>query len=432
MRAPLIFALLGATSVSAQAGPWAQCGGSSYTGPTSCVSGCSCVYLNEWFSHCKPGSETSSSTSTASASTTSASTTRSSGTSTPTGGGTFATTDGLHFSIDGDTIDYIVGTNAYWLPFLTDNADVDSVFDHLQQTGLKVLRTWGFNDVTSVPSSGTVYFQLHDAGSRSTTINTGADGLQRLDYVVDAAERYGIKLIIPFVNNWNDYGGMNAYVNAYGGDKVGWYTNAQIQSVYRAYIAAIVARYKDSPAIFAWELGNEPRCQGCSTDVIYNWAKDTSAYIKSLDPNHMITTGEEGMGLAAGSDGSYPYTTYEGSDFSRNIAIPDIDFGTFHLYTMDWGVTDNSWGNGWIESHAAACAAAGIPCVFEEYGMKDNHCTAELEWQDTSLATTGMAADLFWQYGQQLSTGNSPNDRYTIYYGTDDWNCAVVDHISQI
>jgi hypothetical protein len=41
------------------------------------------------------------------------------------------------------------------------------------------------------------------------------------------------------------------------------------------------------------------------------------------------------MGLAAGSDGSYPYTTYEGSDFSRNIAIPDIDFGTFHLYTTD-------------------------------------------------------------------------------------------------
>jgi hypothetical protein len=151
---------------------------------------------------------------------------------------------------------------------------VDSVFDHLQQTGLKVLRTWGFNDVNSIPSSGTVYFQLHGAGSKTTTINTGPDGLQRLDYVVDAAERYGIKLIIPFVNNWNDYGGMNAYVNAYGGDKVAWYTNAKIQSVYRAYIAAVVARYRDSPAIFAWELGNEPRCQGCNTDVIYNWTKD--------------------------------------------------------------------------------------------------------------------------------------------------------------
>ncbi|KAL4992988.1 glycoside hydrolase superfamily [Aspergillus recurvatus] len=403
MRFLLSTALLGAACVSAQAGPWAQCGGSSYTGPTSCVSEWSCVYLNEWFSHCKPASGTTSSTLTTTTSTTATSTTttttRSSGTSTSTGRSTFATTDGLHFSIDGKTTGYIAGTNAYWLPFLTNNADVDSVFDHLQQTGLKVLRTWGFNGVNSIPSPGT---------------------------------RYGIMLIIPFVNNWNDYGGMNVYVNVYGGDKAGWYTNSQIQRVYRAYIAAVVARYKESPAIFAWELGNEPRCQGCSTDVIYNWVKDTSANIKSLDPNHMVTTGEEGMGLTTRSDGSYPYTTYEGSDFSRNIAIPDIDFGTFHLYTTDWGVTNNSWGNGWIESHAAACGTAGKPCVFEEYGMKDSHCTAELEWQDISLATTGMAADLFWQYGQQLSTGNSPDDRYTIYYGTEDWNCAVVDHLSQL
>jgi hypothetical protein len=57
MRRFVSIALLGAASVSAQAGPWAQCGGSSYTGPTSCVSGWTCVELNEWFSHCKPGEE---------------------------------------------------------------------------------------------------------------------------------------------------------------------------------------------------------------------------------------------------------------------------------------------------------------------------------------------------------------------------------------
>jgi mannan endo-1,4-beta-mannosidase len=60
--------------------------------------------------------------------------------------------------------------------------------------------------------------------------------------VVSAAEKYGINLIIPFVNNWNDYGGMNAYINAYGGTKTEWYTNEEIQSVYRAYITAVVSR----------------------------------------------------------------------------------------------------------------------------------------------------------------------------------------------
>jgi mannan endo-1,4-beta-mannosidase len=41
------------------------------------------------------------------------------------------------------------------------------------------------------------------------------------------------------------------------------------------------------------------------------------------------------MGLTVGSDGSYPYTNTEGNDFAKNLAAPDIDFGTFHLYVAD-------------------------------------------------------------------------------------------------
>lgn len=96
------------------------------------------------------------------------------------------------------------------------------------------------------------------------------------------------------------------------------------------------------------------------------------------------------------------------------------------------GISDYSWGNGWVRSHAQVCRAAGKPCMFEEYGIREEHCGASLEWQDTCLNTTGMAADLFWQYGEQLSTGLSPDDQYTIYYGSDEWQCAVVDHISEI
>jgi mannan endo-1,4-beta-mannosidase len=197
----------------------------------------------------------------------------------------------LQFSIDGET-KYFTGTNAYWLPFQKVDADVDAVFDHLEQAGLKVLRVWGFNDVNAVPTDGSVYFQVHDTEKGTSIINTGKDGLQRLDYVVSAAEKHGIKLIIPFVNNWKDYGGMNAYVSAYGGSKEEWYTNEKAQGAYHAYIKAVVSRYKTSPAIFAWELGNEPRCSKCSTDVIYDWAAKTSAYIKSLDPNHMVAIGD--------------------------------------------------------------------------------------------------------------------------------------------
>lgn len=202
----------------------------------------------------------------------------------------FPTTSGLEFVIDGEA-GYFPGSNSYWIGFLTNNADVDLVFDHMAESGLRILRVWGFNDVNEVPGEGTVYFQLHQNGN--STINTGEDGLQRLDYVVQSAEQRGIKLIINFVNYWDDYGGMNAYVQAYGGSsKPDFYASQEMQAAYRNYIDAVVSRYTDSPAVFAWELANEPRCNGCETSVLHNWIEETSAYIKSLDSEHMVCIGD--------------------------------------------------------------------------------------------------------------------------------------------
>ena len=240
---------------------------------------------------------------------------------------TFPGKSGTRFTIDGKA-GYFAGSNSYWIGFLTNNADVDTVMDHLSQSGMKILRVWGFNDVTRDPGSGTVWYQMLSASG--SQINTGANGLQRLDYVVKAAESKGVKLIINFVNYWDDYGGMNAYVQAFGGSKTGWYTNAKAQAQYQAYIKAVVSRYINSPAIFAWELANESRCSGCSTDVITKWATTTSAYIRSLDANHMITLGDEGFGIPG--DSSYPYGTSEGVDFVKNLAVKDLDFGTLHMY----------------------------------------------------------------------------------------------------
>ncbi|EPS26366.1 hypothetical protein POX_g09330 [Penicillium oxalicum] len=40
---------------AAQAAAWAQCGGTGYTGATTCTSGYSCVFVNAWYSQCQPG-----------------------------------------------------------------------------------------------------------------------------------------------------------------------------------------------------------------------------------------------------------------------------------------------------------------------------------------------------------------------------------------
>lgn len=203
--------------------------------------------------------------------------------------GSFVTTSGLNFVIDGKT-GYFAGSNSYWIGFQKNNDDVDLVFSHLQESGLKILRVWGFNDVNQKPTDGSVYYHLLADGT--ATVNEGEDGLQRLDYVVSSAEKHGIKLIINFVNFWDDYGGINAYVKAFGGSKEGFYTNDAMQAAYRAYIKAVISRYSDSTAIFAWELANEPRCQGCETTVLYNWIESTSQYIKSLDSKHLVCIGD--------------------------------------------------------------------------------------------------------------------------------------------
>jgi mannan endo-1,4-beta-mannosidase len=176
----------------------------------------------------------------------------------------------------------------------------------------------GFNDVSA--STSGVWFQSFISGQQPQ-INTGANGLQKLDTVVAAAEKYNIKLIIPFVNYWADFGGMQKYTGFYGVGQTAWYTNSNCQTQYRKYISAVVSRYKSSTSIFAWELANEPRCPGCATSVITQWATSASAYIKSLDSAHMVAIGDEGF-MNGGGDGSYPYTTQEGIDFAANIRIP--------------------------------------------------------------------------------------------------------------
>ena len=162
-------------------------------------------------------------------------------------------------------------------------------------------------------------------------------GIPRLDSVISLAEKYGLKLVLPLLNNWDDLGGINTYTTAFGGNSTSFYTDTASQQAYQNYISFIVNRYKSSPAIFAWELCNEPRCRQCDTSVIYNWASETSAFIKGIDSGHMVAIGDEGWFAPPEGDGSYAYSAYEGVDFIKNLAIETIDYATFHLYPDKWG-----------------------------------------------------------------------------------------------
>ncbi|KAG8893910.1 hypothetical protein FRC01_013274 [Tulasnella sp. 417] len=74
--------------VAAQSGPWGQCGGTGWTGATTCVDGWTCVYSNPWYSQCLQGTSTTGATTTTTTtsssktSTTTTSTSKTSSTST--------------------------------------------------------------------------------------------------------------------------------------------------------------------------------------------------------------------------------------------------------------------------------------------------------------------------------------------------------------
>ncbi|KAG9513275.1 endo-1,4-beta-mannosidase, partial [Aureobasidium melanogenum] len=442
-----IAALAAAGSAFAQSTvpAYGQCGGQGHTGSSVCVSGYHCNKANDWYSQCVPDSASSTSTSTSKTPVSYSLTTivskppvspsktvsTSKAVTTTAASGSFPTKSGTEFVIDGKA-GYYAGTNSYWIGFLTNNSDVDLVMQHIASSGLKILRVWGFNDVTTIPSDGAVYFQSFANGE--ATINTGANGLQRLDYVVKSAEAHGVKLIINFVNNWTDYGGMAAYFS-YAGitSNAQWYNSTKAQTQYQKYIKAVVSRYINIPAIFAWELANEPRCTGCELSTLKTWVVNTSKYIKSIDSKHMVTTGEEGFGPIPGDDGSYPYQlSAAGSNFTANCEVSTIDFCTYHLYPESWSVTPTlEWGTEWIKAHTKACSAVGKPCLLEEFGASNN-CTIESSWQATALEATGTGADLFWQYGDTLSTGKTSQDGNTAYYGDALYTYLVANHIRVI
>ena len=239
-----------------------------------------------------------------------------------------------------------------------------------KNAGLKVIRTWAFNEKNEtfiqggLPQYGgegegvsPIYFQSWVNGT--ATINYGPTGLQALDQVIKAAEDLGLKLIMTVTNNWADYGGMDVYtVNLGGQYHDDFYHQRNILIAFKKYVGAVVNRYKDSPAIFAWELSNEPRCgadgtrnlprspgTNCSYHMMDRWMIEMGQFIKGVDSKHMVTWGGEGEFYEPGNS-DWAYAGADGGNFLKELAIDEMDFGTFHLYP-DWWSKTVAWSNQW-------------------------------------------------------------------------------------
>ncbi|KAG4105807.1 glycoside hydrolase [Neocallimastix lanati (nom. inval.)] len=291
---------------------------------------------------------------------------------------------GNKFVLNDETF-YFTGSNCYYLHYHETDENAPKVFEVAKKHNLKVIRNMAFID--KAYTQGGVYYASFNNVTREIDVNEGKDGLVHLDKVIALAEQYEVRLILPFTNNWADFGGMEQWVRDFGyTEHYHFYTVPEIKKSFKKYIKTIINRtntitgkkYKEDGTIFAWELGNEPRCWGtnmgkndnCTTKTLTSWIKEMSTYIKSLDKNHMVATGEEGFGLAGVDTDNDIYEFGDGNDFVANAALKTIDFATIHLYAPYWQFKDFvKEGVQYIESHAQAIKKLNKPIIMEEFGL---------------------------------------------------------------
>ncbi len=355
---------------------------------------------------------------------------------------------------DYSTIDATTGKVSYPL--------VDQVFRGYEEKGIKVVRIWGFACEGSKGHNVNPALLTRE-GLQKNPVELNEAGFEKLDYVLAAAARSGVKVILPLVNFEHEYCGMEWWVEQTTGsaDKHLFYTDQRVWDKFSSYVRSLLERtnvytglpYKDDPSIMAIELANEPHtkdfyectrtglseseCQqrdmrefGAGT-LVYEWLRKASRYVKTIDTNHLIAHGEEGY--LANIDSIAPeckdrhqwiHNGSKGTDFARNASIADIDFLTNHIYPDNWNIpiSELNWVKSCLfEKRAAIARQFQKPIILEETGFNERpEAYGQKEYKLDRpyfiskmfrFATeAGYSGTMIWQAVPQLANGSPADD----------------------
>lgn len=144
--------------------------------------------------------------------------------------------------------------------------------------------------------------------------------MQVYDRMISLSQQYGLRLILPFIDHWEWWGGRKQLAAFYGEQPHHFYdVKSQTYQAYLDIIRQVITRkntltgryYYEEKAIMAWETGNELK------DTNASFLATTAAFIASLAPNQLIV------------DGTY----LKINPFA--ITNPDIDIISNHFYTVN-------------------------------------------------------------------------------------------------
>ena len=349
---------------------------------------------------------------------------------------------------------YFIGTN-YWyggmLASKNGNRErLKKELDELKSLGITNLRVMataegGDQDYTVIPAT------------QPTQGKYNQDLLEGLDFFLNELKKRDMDAILYLTNNWEWSGGMAKYLEWNGYGKVPnpnlkpntWpqfmsYTAQfhQCEPCKKAFLEHIKFMlnrknsvngipYKQDKTIMAWEVANEPRIWNVENEKAFtNWLNEVASTIKSIDKNHLLTTGSEGK---AGSNDDI-------AAFERTHNNANIDYLTMHIWPKNWGwynINDEKNStevaikktNDYIDEHIKVAQNLKKPLVLEEFGFPrekeslDKKASVEnrnhyyefvFEKMKTSIkAGLPFSALNFWGYGG-LGKNNPENGKWNL------------------
>ena len=228
------------------------------------------------------------------------------------------------------------------------------------------------------------------------------DVLAGLDFLMMELGKRGMTAVLYFNNAWEWSGGYTQYVawanntpvlvprvdgwfsyNAFAGEFV---RNERAKELFFNHLRYIITRtnrytgikYIEDPAIFSWQICNEPRAfsskEQDNKEAFAEWIAASAELIRSLDPNHMISTGSEG----------FYGCEWDMALCERIHALDEISYINCHVWPYNWkwmrgdnmvADLDRSCENTkeYIDMHIGLGHSINKPVVVEEFGMpRDN------------------------------------------------------------
>ena len=195
-------------------------------------------------------------------------------------------------------------------PWRWPNAfEITDALESVQQMGGLVVR----------PYVLTVWRKGSDMGTHVHVLAPGKfneRAFETLDLVMKIAGQKRLRVILPLVDQWKWMGGIEQYAAFRGKPARQFWSDQQLIDDFKQTIRYVVNRrntltgqpYRDDPTILAWETGNE-------LDATPAWTDEIAAYLKQLDPNHLVIDGRSLHGIP-----------------SASLDNPNVDILTTHHY----------------------------------------------------------------------------------------------------